>query len=77
VILPKEIRQAHRWASGTQFTVETMGDGVVLRPVTPFKPTRLEDVANSLRYRGKPKSQAQIDAAVTAELKARRDRGRY
>jgi AbrB family looped-hinge helix DNA binding protein len=77
VILPKEIRDAHRWRAGTQFVVESQGDGVMLRPVPPFKPTRIEDVAGCLRWSGKPKSLAQMNAAVAAGIKARRDRGRY
>ena len=77
VILPKEIRDAHHWRPGTQFVVETQGDEVLLRPVLPFKPSRLEDVVGCLRWRGKPKTLAQMDRAITAELKARRDRGRY
>jgi AbrB family looped-hinge helix DNA binding protein len=78
VILPKEIRDAHRWRAGTQFIVEDQGDGVILRPVPPFKPTRIEDVAGCLRRPGqKPKTIAQMDAAIAAGVKARRDRGRY
>jgi AbrB family looped-hinge helix DNA binding protein len=77
VILPQEVRKAHGWRPGMQFTVESVGDGVVLRPVPPFEPTRLEDVAGCLRHKGKPKSIAQMKAAIGAELEARRDRGRY
>ena len=76
--LPKEIRDAHRWHSGTQFVIENQRDAVVLRPVPPFKPTRLEDVVGILRRPGqKPKTIAQMDAAIATEIKARRDRGRY
>ena len=78
VILPKEIRDAHHWRAGTQFIVENQGDSVILRPVPPFKPTRLEDVVGILRRPGqKPKTIAQMDAAIANEIKSRRDRGRY
>lgn len=77
VILPKPIRDARRWCPGTEFIVEDTADGVLLRPAKPFAPSRLEDVAGSLRYAGKPKSIRQMDAAIRAEVKARRGRGRY
>jgi AbrB family looped-hinge helix DNA binding protein len=77
VILPKSVRDAHHWRPGTEFIVESTADGVLLRPAKPFAPTRLEDVAGCLRYAGKPKTLRQIDAAITAEVKARRGRGRY
>lgn len=77
VVLPKPIRDARRWQPGTELTVENTADGVLLRPAKPFAPSRLEDVAGSLRYAGKPKTIRQMDAAIRAEVKARRGRGRY
>jgi AbrB family looped-hinge helix DNA binding protein len=77
VVLPKEIRDAHHWGTGTTFAVESVGDSVLLRPVSPFKPSTLEAVTGMLRYRGRAKSVRQMDKAIDAELKARRDRGRY
>jgi AbrB family looped-hinge helix DNA binding protein len=77
VVLPKPIRDARRWRPGTELTVEDTADGVLLRLVKPFAPSRLEDVAGSLRYAGKPKTIRQMDAVIRAEVKARRGRGRY
>lgn len=77
VILPKPIRDARRWRPGTEFIVEDTADGVLLRPAKPFAPSRLDDVAGSLRYAGKAKTIRQMDAAIRAEVKARRARGRY
>jgi len=77
VILPKSIREAHRWQPGTEFMVEDTTAGVLLRPAKPFPPTRIEDVAGCLRYTGKPKTLAQMDSAIKTEVKARRARGRY
>lgn len=77
VVLPREIRESHHWRAGTQFTIEELDDGVVLRETPAVKPSRLEDVVGCLGVRGKPKSLAQMDKAITAEIKARRDRGRY
>ena len=77
VILPKSIRDAHRWQPGTEFVVEETTEGILLRPAKPFPPTRIEDVAGCLRYAGKPKTLAEMEAAIRTEVKARRARGRY
>lgn len=43
VTLPKSVRAAQRWEAGTQFVVQIVEDGVLLKPVRPFAPTRLKD----------------------------------
>jgi AbrB family looped-hinge helix DNA binding protein len=77
IILPKSVRDLHRWAPGTDFSVEDIGDGVILRPIKTSQPTRLEDVAGSLPVNGAARSIEEMDAAIDAELRDRRDRGRY
>jgi AbrB family looped-hinge helix DNA binding protein len=77
IILPKGIRDSRAWKPGTEFTVEETEDGVLLRPTARFPRTTLADVAGCLRYRGRPKSIAQMDAAIAREVKRRHDRGRY
>jgi AbrB family looped-hinge helix DNA binding protein len=77
IILPKGIRDSRAWKPGTEFTVEETEDGVLLRPTARFPRTTLADVAGCLRYKGRPKSIAQMDAAIAREVKRRHDRGRY
>lgn len=77
VVLPSSIRKAHRWATGTEFVVEETPQGLLLRPMVSATPTRLEDVAGCLQPRRTRVSQAEMDAAVAAEVKARHARGRY
>ena len=77
VILPKSVRDAHRWRVGTEFAVEDRGDGVLLRPIKPLPPSKLEQVAGRLATSGPAKTVAEMDAAIEAEVRARRDRGRY
>lgn len=77
VILPKSVREAHRWRAGTEFQVEDRDDGVLLRPTKLVAASTLEAVAGRLAGRGRAKTVEQMDATVGAELKARRDRGRY
>jgi AbrB family looped-hinge helix DNA binding protein len=77
VILPKAIRESRRWRQGTEFVVEDTADGVILRPAKPMPPSQLDEVAGCLRYEGKPKTLRQMEAALAAEIKSRRGRGRY
>jgi AbrB family looped-hinge helix DNA binding protein len=77
VVLPKSVRDEQHWKPGTELSVDTLGDGVLLRPVKSIAYSRLEDVADCLRVSGPPRSIAQMDAAVVTELRRRRNRGRY
>lgn len=77
VIPPKAIRERRNWQPGTQLVVEDTPDGVLLKPAPVFAPTRPEEVAGMLAYRGRPKTLEEMDAAITTEVKRRRARGRY
>jgi AbrB family looped-hinge helix DNA binding protein len=68
VILPKSVRDAHRWPPGTEFIVEDTAEGVLLRLAKPLPPTRLEDVVGCLRYAGKPKTLGHMEAAIRSEV---------
>jgi AbrB family looped-hinge helix DNA binding protein len=74
VILPKAIRQARRWSSGTRLLVEETPDGVLLKPAPAFPATRLEDVFGLLKYEGPAKSIEEMEAAVLAEARRQHDR---
>lgn len=77
IILPKAVRDMHHWAPGTDFTVEDIGDGIILRPIKSSQPTKLDDLVGSLQAKGVPRTIQEIDAAIDAELQDRHDRGRY
>jgi AbrB family looped-hinge helix DNA binding protein len=77
IILPKAIRQRRKWEPGTRLVVEDTPGGVMLKAAPVFTPTRPEDVAGMLAYRGPPKTLDDMDAAITAEVKRRRARRRY
>jgi AbrB family looped-hinge helix DNA binding protein len=77
LILPKEIRTSRSWGPGTEFTIVETEDGILLRPSGRFPKTRLDEVAGCLKYKGKSKTLAQMDAAIGREVVRRRDRGRY
>jgi AbrB family looped-hinge helix DNA binding protein len=77
VILPKAIRERRNWPAGTRLVVEETPDGVLLKPAPVFAPSRLEDVAGMLAYRGPPKTLEEMGAAIAAEVRRRHARGRY
>ena len=77
IILPKAVREAHRWHPGTEFTVEDTGDGILLRPARSVTATRIEDVAGRLRGDGPARTLDEMETAIDAEVKERRGRGRY
>jgi AbrB family looped-hinge helix DNA binding protein len=77
IILPKSLRDARHWASGTAFSVELVDDGVLLRPLKRAPPSRLADVAGCLRAPGPARSINAMDEAILDEARRRRDRGRY
>ncbi|MGD0695976.1 MAG: AbrB/MazE/SpoVT family DNA-binding domain-containing protein [Terriglobia bacterium] len=77
VVLPKSVRVAKGWQPGTEFTVDEVKDGVILRPRRLFKPTTVEEVFGCLKYRGRPKTLKEMDEGITKEVKARHARGRY
>jgi len=77
IVLPKEIRSSHAWGPGTEFTVEETRDGVLLRPARRFPPTKVEDVAGCLKWRGKAKTIEEMDASIRNGVRRRHARGRY
>ena len=77
IILPKAVRDSHGWAPGMAFSVEDVGDGVLLRPLKSAPPACLDDVAGCLPVSGPARSLKEMDAAIADELIARRDCGRY
>ena len=77
VILPKSVRQARGWAPGTEFSVEDVDEGVILRPLKPFNPTRIEDVFGCLNHEGPAKTLGGMEEAISTEVRKRHASGRY
>jgi AbrB family looped-hinge helix DNA binding protein len=77
VILPKAIREQRHWTVGTRLTVEDTPEGVLLKPAPGFVSTAPGAAFGILRYKGKPKTIAEMNAAIDAEAKRRHARGRY
>jgi AbrB family looped-hinge helix DNA binding protein len=75
LILPREIRRQRRWEAGTRLVVQDTPRGVLLTSAQPFPTTKPGDVFGSLRYRGAPKSLADMHAGIAAEARRRHARG--
>ena len=75
VILPKSVREAHHWLPGTRFVVEDVAEGVLLRPITPFTASRLEDVVGCAGYTGPAKSLDEMEEAIAVGARESHGRG--
>lgn len=75
VIIPKVVRNNHKWDTGLELMVIDTGDGILLRPKAPFPGTSLGDVAGMLKDRIQPKTDREIQSAVARAFKDKwRDR---
>lgn len=75
VILPKSVREAHRWMPGTRFIVEDAVDGVLLRPIAPFPASTLDEVIGCAGYAGPAKTLEEMEAAIAEGARTRHGRG--
>ena len=69
VIIPKPLRSAHHWETGQELVVVDLGDGVLLKPKTPFDETDIAEVASCLKYKGKAKTIDDMADAIKQGIK--------
>lgn len=77
IILPKSVRDSHHWAPGTEFEVETLPEGILLRPKKRFATTKMSDVIGCTGYQGPARSLEEMATAIAQGVSERRDSGRY
>jgi AbrB family looped-hinge helix DNA binding protein len=77
LVLPKSVRNTRGWQPGTKFAIEEVTEGVLLRPLKPFRPARFEEVFGYLKHRGRAKTLREMQKAIVKGVRARHDRGRY
>ena len=76
VIIPNPIRTAHQWRPGQRFVAIDTGEGVLLKPTTPFPKTDIQDVASCLRYQGRTKTIEEMNKAIARGVEeSSHDRG--
>ena len=64
IVIPKRVRSAHGWEPGVEFIVEDTGDGIKLRPMTPYLETTPEELLGCVGYKGPRKSLNDMEAAI-------------
>ncbi|MBT3206643.1 MAG: AbrB/MazE/SpoVT family DNA-binding domain-containing protein [Gammaproteobacteria bacterium] len=64
VIIPKPLRTAYHWETGQELVVVDTGDGILLKPKTPFVETNINQVAAILKFKGKAKSLEEMELAI-------------
>ena len=72
VVLPKSLRAFHRWKPGTEFIIQDLDEGVLLKPKTGGKSRTWESLIGCASYAGPRKSVTQMDEAVAAAARSRR-----
>jgi len=69
VIIPKPLRVAHHWQVGQELVAIDLGDGILLKPKTPFPETNINDVASCLKFEGKAKTLDDMKFAIEKGIK--------
>lgn len=63
--------QSHHWEAGQELIVIDVGDGILLKPKSPFEETDINDVASYLKFEGKAKTLDDMNAAISKGIKAK------
>ena len=69
VIIPKPLRNEHHWDTGQELIVIDVGDGILLKPKTPFEETDIKAVASCLKFKGQKKSLKDMEIAISTGIK--------
>ncbi len=69
VVIPESVRELHHWQAGTEFTVEDMPLGVLLKPKKLFPETKLEDGLGCVGYKGPPLALEIIESLLEQDIR--------
>lgn len=69
VVIPKSLRNTHRWEAGMEFTVIDVGDGLLLKPKAPFAPAELAEVAGLFKDKVTARTDEEIEAALREDAR--------
>jgi len=72
VVIPKAVRALYGWQAGVEFAIETVNDGIVLKPIKPYEETKIDEVIGCLGYEGPKKSLKDMEAAIAKGAKDKR-----
>ncbi len=71
IVLPQAIRTQLGLVAGIEFDVTTQGDTVVLRRVSRFPTTKLDDAVGSIKYTGPVRTIDEMNDAVAEMFRQR------
>jgi len=74
LVLPNWVRDGRNWEPGAEFAVEEVPEGILLRPLRPFRSTSIAEVFGCLKYTGRAKTLRQMEKAIARGARARHDR---
>jgi AbrB family looped-hinge helix DNA binding protein len=69
VVIPKSLRNTHRWETGLEFLVIDTGDGLLLKPKGPFAPVELSEVAGMFKHKVAARSDEEIETALRENVR--------
>jgi len=72
VVIPKSIRTTYGLEPGVVFIVESIRDGIVLKPVKTFEPTMIDQVIGCVPYAGTKKTLEDMEAAIAKGARAKK-----
>jgi AbrB family looped-hinge helix DNA binding protein len=72
VVLPKSLRASHRWKPGTEFIIEDLAEGILLKPKAGTKARTWESLIGCVRYAGPRRTMKEMDDALEAEARSRK-----
>jgi len=65
IVIPKDIRESHHLAAGTEFVIAVIGDEIRLKPIPAFPASNAEEGMGLLARKGrKPLSYEETEFAI-------------
>src|SRR4029077_17965124 len=64
LLIPKQIRERHGWAPGTEILIEDRGSSVILRRAEDLPPTTLADLVGCAEYGGAARTLEDMEAGI-------------
>lgn len=72
VVIPKALRERHRWDAGTELSIRDTGRGVALEPVSTGKALTADQVAGCLKHVGRTVSIRTMNRVAEIALRDQR-----
>ncbi len=74
IVIPRPVREAHRWRTGTEFEIEDRPEGLLLKPIVPPADVSVSDVLGCTGYQGTAMTIEAMEEAVRKEARRRAKR---